>query len=256
MNIILKYFLHLTSIIIVCALMVSYNQPSYVSQVLTAHYESCTDINITFTETIRCIRQGHGRITEHYDLSIRPILSDNFFTWIPMMINDVCVLFKNYLLIIVPVMMMSMYRTNIKKILGLYINSVILCIGWNYLYRYIISSIMRTIFQSNISGHIIILPIILSYLIVIFFWFLTESHNKNSNVSLSRRLNTWTSYFMGIVILFLMIHVIFTCLFFHTFIDVLLGGIISYIITYVIVSFHIRIYAFFVPRESTINIEK
>lgn len=244
MNIILRYFLHLTAIIIVCALMVSYSQPQYVSDILKNHYDSCMSENlqiqnITLTDTINCIRNGHGKITVHYDQQIRPILYETLFSWLLMLINDVCVMFKNYLLLIVPVTMLGMYRTRISKISPLFTDSLILCAGWNYLYRYVIASILRNCTRSNISGHIIILPLILSWVIVSFVWYLTYSDLKDRSTSRwFRRPDCWIKVAVSTVIIFLSIHIMFTCLFFHTFYDVLLGGVISYIIGYVLNMIH------------------
>lgn len=238
----IKYFPSIVFVLSVIAVVISYYQPIHVTSILNTHYKSCF-IQESGIDPLRCMRNV-GSATDYFNIHFRPYLEASAFN-VFLSINDLCVLIKDYLLLAIPLLIAGLYRSKIfpdailnklnqyrgevkpinphelekyREIQYLFYDSLLLCVLWNPIYRYMISGIVRNMLKINVSGHIILIPLVLGYVISII---ITYSNSSSSNY-----LNLCSLIFGIIFSISMLVHMVFTCLFFHTIQDIFMATLI------------------------------
>lgn len=247
----MKSFVFLLAITTFFSLL-AYFQSSDVTDVLNNNYRACTvnstnivdltKTKVNKTAVMKCIRNSHTAV-KYFHSTIKPKLEYSPVTSMTNLINDLCGMFKNGFLLLLPAMIFITFCQDFynflsdkdksirdkstktcgtcdKRIIVTFILSMILCCIWNIFYRHVISIMIREFYVTNASGHIIIIPLILASLM--------------SNMD-----TVWTKsnimFFMNFtVFVCVLINGVYTCLYFHTFFDVLVGSMISVVIGCVI----------------------
>lgn len=164
----------------------AYFQPSIVSDAINDNYSLCMtnstiiddttgDIRFNKTNVLKCIRNSHTAVN-HFKAVLEPKLDSYYLIRWTNTINKVCCKLRDFLLTLIPLMMLLTYSQKVYVVLrgsyfewqavtGTFLCSVFLCFVWDILYKQVISMIIREFFITNVSGHIIIIPLILSGLI-------------------------------------------------------------------------------------------
>jgi hypothetical protein len=191
-----------------------------------------------------CMR-GSKDVKKYYSDIVIPELTreSNFNNLINVNNNfDKC---KNYLTLILPIVAIVMYNTKLLKndVDGiksriLFLETMLFSVFWHYSYSVIISPVFRSIVEVNISGHVILLPIIVSQIYMIL---------------LTSKPNIVLTFITMILIVGFIIHIGFTCLYFHSFDDIIYGMYVS-AMYYVIVLCKIsKILGYITENKNTVD---
>ena len=220
--------------IAVVTLLVSYLQPVYISQLFNDHYTQCyspTKIADSNHNPLVCMRRIDG-LKQHYEQDVRPSLLNNYVLWPSVYLNDLFGLFKNYLGTILPISVAILHLTKFfsynynapRYHIRILVTMTIFMITWDLSYRYIVATISRSIIGINISGHTMLNTITIANLISMLL-------SRNDLVIYTRETSVFRTFYDSNIgsniviamIVCLMNHQVYTCLFFHDFTDVLAG---------------------------------
>jgi hypothetical protein len=204
-----------------CVLL-GHNQSTHIKKIFISKYTDCqAKQNIAHVQEKEfhfaiCMRNSKD-IKINFVHRVLPELTkvQNFKTLVN--INNLFDQCKNFLTLILPITVIIFSNVNLLKntVNGTHarrmlFETMFFIVAWHYSYSIVVSSLLRSFVDVNISGHVILLPIIISYVYMI----VIECKQNN---------NPFILLFAFVFMCGIFIHIGFTCLYFHSFEDIVYG---------------------------------